>query len=97
MKGEDMGAGQQRREIDGTGKNDEGTMRDVTFAGPRGHLLCAYVQRVSAGLADVDKAVPELTRRPDGILSLKVSNSTIDVITGRAKAVEADAADPLTP
>ena len=92
-----MNMGQQRPQIRTVGENDEATFRDVTFAGARGDLVCAEVQRVSSGLLDIDKAVPELGRRADGSLSVKVSRSTIDVIAGRAEVVEPDTTDPLTP
>lgn len=98
MKGEHMGVGKPRRTVRGT---DNGTrmvsMSDVAFAGTHGQLLWGDVQRVSAGLIHVDHAVPELTRRPDGILSLKVNNTTIDVIAGRADVIDHDDSNPAAP
>jgi hypothetical protein len=67
---------------------------EVTFAGERGLEICADLQAVSAGLMHVRDAVPELTRRPDGLLSLRVSNATIDVIAGLADVVEQGGSTP---
>lgn len=62
---------------------DETTDRrgTVTFAGERGRQLVVDIQRLSAGVISMDEASSELTRGPDGMIRIKVTKETIELLT----------------
>jgi hypothetical protein len=60
-------------------------MEDVTLAGPAGDQLAEAIRDIGAGQVSVEEAPPTLTRGQDGMLTLQVTNETIDLVAGRAE------------
>jgi hypothetical protein len=60
-------------------------VENITLAGPAGDQLAEAIRDIGAGHVSVEEAIPRLTRGEDGMLTLQVTNDTIDLVAGRAE------------